>query len=202
MVLLPKDPMANDPYPAVLPDGYGTQSRGEGIAPQIRHNDPKVANHIARLLIRNNMDYQSVVSLMLKDREHTDVHVIALAQTLEKSPRVQEALQLVYSRMEIDDGSLKVFRSVLWEDFVSRDASPSAVKKKIAAARILAEWFGIGKKADEANRPQTLPIAGMEDGLRQMFGGTLPNPDQMVPVNPTGLAHDDTIEDDDEESNV
>src|ERR1039458_9021458 len=52
------------------PESFGTSNKGAGKAPQIRHQRPEVAKHVARVIIANNGDISAAVSKML-DRKST-----------------------------------------------------------------------------------------------------------------------------------
>lgn len=189
----PTDPTV-DPYEGypVRADSYGVLSRGVGKAPQIGHANPRVAAHIARLLLRNNMDYRAVASKMLSEKGVTEQQITAAATTLEASGHVSAAVNELYRRVGLTDEGFQVYVSKLWEVYADKDS-----KHWPAAARQLGTLYGIDKKADEKNKPQELPLKGLDEGLRKMFGAEPPD----VAAKPTGFssvydtAHDDTIGD-------
>lgn len=189
----PTDPTVDpyDGYP-VRADSYGVLSRGVGKAPQIDHRNPRVAAHIALLLSKNGMDYNAVVSLMLAEKGVSDHGIAALANTLEKSGSVSAAVKELFRRIGLTEEGFQVYVSGLWEVFADRNS-----KHWPAAARQLGTLYGIDKKADEKNKPQELPLKGLDEGLRKMFGAEPPD----VVAKPTGFssiydtAHDDTIGD-------
>lgn len=186
----PTDPMASGPYPT-LPDDYGVHARGGDRGPQIRHTDPVVADHCARMLVKHNLDYFAAAASMsaskipeTDDEVRKDKLVRGLAETLKKSPYVAKALQDLYSRIGIDDAAFRHYVAVQWEVYHNGND-----KRWPVAARILGEIFGIGKKADDARKPAPLPLQGLDGGLKKMFGDALPSGD--APSLPDALLDDD-----------
>lgn len=181
----PTDPSA-DPYEGypVRADSYGVMSRGVGKAPQIDHANPRVAAHIARLLLRNNMDYRAVASKMLAEKGVTEHAIAAASTTLEASGHVMAAVNELYRRIGLSDEGLEVYVSKLWEVYSDKDS-----KHWPAAARQLGTLYGIDKKADEKNKPQELPLKGLDEGLRKLFGS---EPSESKP-EPFADIVDDTI---------
>src|SRR5690349_19513245 len=81
-----------------LEEGFGVNQRGEDKF-RIRYQRPDVAEHCARVLIQNNMDYEAAVTKMLQAAAKsngwempTDEAIIRHAALLKKAPQVQNAL--------------------------------------------------------------------------------------------------------------
>jgi hypothetical protein len=165
-----------------MPAGYGTRARPNGGI-QFRHQDPRVAAHIARVVLKNNMNFEAAVAAM-SPRKLTDEQIAAQAFVLKRAPKVQAEIQKLYQTIGLDDEAFKKYWSVLWEWMLSGDR-PRAV----TGAKLLGAIFGINDKADESKKPQVLKIAGLEEGLKAM--GVTPS------ANPTGFGK---IEDEDEEN--
>lgn len=181
----PTDPMASGPYPT-LPEDYGVHDRGGDRGPQIRHSDPRVAEHCARMLVKYGFDYAAVAAAMLAtkieslEEERRNKLVAIAAETLEKSPYVAKALQILYGAIGMGDDALKLYLAGLWEMFQDKNAKNQRLR--IAAMSKLGEALGINKKADQGNKPKPLPIQGFDEGVKHMMGGALPSQTEIPDV--------------------
>lgn len=173
----PKDPMADGPLPT-KPDSLGVNNRGENRAPQIRHTRPEVAEHCARLIIANNMDYEAAVSKMLTVDypEATDAQIRALAETLAKSAHVQRAVKAKLEEIGYGDAALTKYMGLLWEAALDKAND----KRWPAAMRILGEVMGAQKAAASNEKIPALMIAGSEEGLKRMLGDAAPGNNDTI----------------------
>ena len=146
-------------------EAYGTQSQGPERGYKIAYQKPEVAKHVARVLIKNNMDYEAAVASMLKDKEPaaTDANIVNVARFLEKAPQVQKALQAVLKDIGLDEEAEKLLVSLAWNKALDKRS-----RDQIAAIKLLGEWMGKGAKAGENKKPAKLAIEGYEEGLKRM----------------------------------
>lgn len=177
----PTDPMAD----ITMPNGYGVRDRGAGKSVQFLHDRDRVAEHIARVVIKNNLNFEAAVAQM-SPKKLTDAQISVQANILMRSPKVQAKLQLLYVEIGIDDESFKKYWSILWQWMLGGDR-PRAV----TAAKLLGSIFGVTEKADESKKVQPLPIKGIAEGLAKM--GVTPQ------TNPTGFKHEEQNFDEEEQ---
>lgn len=171
----PQDPMV-DFYPTEE-DNYGVYARPEGGF-QIKDR-PKVNEHIVRMVLRCNMDWEAAVSRLLPDKdekgeETDDATIKHWAVTLQGRPRVKEAMIALLHSLGLDDQSQKIFLAKLWEVAMNPDH-----KQFGTVAKLFADLFGWSKKADDSMKPQSLPIRDFDKGLKNMFGDSLPDPNAL-----------------------
>lgn len=184
--------MMTGPYPT-LPDDYGVHDRGGERGPQIRHTEPRVADHCARMLLKYGFDYRTVATAMLAskigewDDERKEKLILSAAQTLQKSPYIAKAQQDIYASIGMNDAAFQYYLAVQWEVYHNGND-----KRWPVAARILGEIFGIGKKKDEASKPKPLPIQGFDEGVQKMFkGAVLPAGD--LPTDIPSIDDEDVV---------
>ena len=177
--------------PEIKPDGFGLSNKGEGKAPQIRHNRPEVAKHWARLIVAHNMDAQAAVAkgLAAEYPDATDAQIISLARTLQASPHIQREMALILEEIGIGDKALKKLIGGLWAEFLGQND-----KRWAAAARLLAEITGASKAIEKDKKLPALKLAGMEEGLKQMLGQAAPTNDDTIDSGDTDV--DDTTDGD------
>lgn len=168
-------PPPKPPTPA-LPGIDNTPARGF----QIRHTKPEVASFVARVVIRNQMDYVAAVRELaeLKQVEGlTDKRAREMAHTLEQSPAVKAAIEEQLTVHGLDDCSKEAYVKFLWdtmrkmneEDVDGRPmVNEAKLKIGLTSMRILGKGF-VGEKVD-VNKPAELPIQGLDDGLKRMMG--------------------------------
>lgn len=173
----PRDPMAEGPLPT-RSDDFGVNHRGDTKTPQIRHTRPEVAEHCARLIIANNMDYEAAVSKMLTVDypDATDAQIRALAETLAKSGHVQRAVKAKLEEIGYGDAALTKYMGLLWEAALDKAND----KRWPAAMRILGEVMGAQKAAASNEKVPSLVIEGSEAGLRRMLGDAAPTNDDTI----------------------
>lgn len=176
--------------PAPQKPSFGVASRGEGVAPQIRHTRPEVARHCARMIIAHNGDTQAAVSKMLaeKNPDATEAQIEALARTIQASPHVQREIDNVLEEIGFGNEALRKLMGLLWKEALGGND-----KRWPAAVRLLAEITGAPRASEKDPKLPTLKLAGMEEGLSQMLGDAAPtNEDYVAPELTTAPL--DTIE--------
>jgi hypothetical protein len=152
-------------------ESFGLSSRGEGRTPQIRHQRPEVAKHVARVIIANNGDTSAAVAKMLAVDypDATEAQIESLARTIQSSPHVQREMAALLEEIGFGNSALKKLIGILW-----REVLGSNDKRWASAARLLAEITGAAKAASKDEKMPTLRLAGMEEGLSQMLGDAAP----------------------------
>lgn len=165
------------PAPEQKADSYGVGSRGENEAPQIRHTRPEVAKHCARMIIAHNMDTRAAVAKMLAESypNATEAQIESLARTIQASPHVQREMTKMLEDIGIDDGALKKLIGLLWSEALGGND-----KRWPSAVRLLAEITGAAKANSKNEKIPSLRLAGMEDGLQEMLGDTVPTDEEAA----------------------
>lgn len=173
------------------PESYGVGSRGEGLAPQIRHTNPDVAKHCARVIIAQNMDFGAAVSKMLAVDfpDATETQIVLMARTLRASPHVQRELNKLLEDIGYGNEALKKLIGLLWVEVLG-----SNDKRWSSAARLLSEITGAAKAASKDPKLPTLRLAGMDEGLSKMLGDAAPTNDD--PGIDVPIEMDDNLVDD------
>jgi hypothetical protein len=164
------------------PEAFGIASRGEGLAPQIRHSNPAVAKHCARAIIAANMDAQAAVAKMLAvdHPDATEAQIVALARTIQASPHVQREMAALLEEIGFGDDALKKLIGVLWAEVLGAND-----KRWAAAARLLAEITGAAKASSKDQKMPVLRLDGMDEGLSRMLGPDAPtNEDEPTDPEP------------------
>lgn len=164
--------------PYDLPDKpVGISSRGEGKAPQIRHQRPEVAKYCACVIIAHNGDTKAAVSKMLAIDypDATEAQIEALARTIQASPHVRREIDNVLEEIGFGKEALKKLIGILWKEVLGDND-----KRWASAARLLAEITGAAKAADKDPKLPSLKLAGMEAGLSQMLGDAAPTNEEYV----------------------
>lgn len=172
----PRDPMAEGPLPT-RSDDFSVNHRGDTKTPQIRHTRPEVAEHCARLIIANNMDFEGAVSKMLAVDypDATEAQIRTLAETLRNSSHIQRAVKIKLEEIGYGDQALTKYMGLLWQE-----ALGSNDKRWPAAMRILGEVMGAQKAAASNEKVPSLVIEGSEAGLRRMLGDAAPTNDDTI----------------------
>jgi hypothetical protein len=178
VVPIPENPLADGPYPKQPKPRI--QSK-----PLTKFNDPKVADHVAKILIKNNLDYQKAAKEIEPDAASLRIKI--LADKMEESQTVQKALKENLEASGLDDKSKDIYVKTLWdwmlegnksmnETLYKEDGSrdyrgeikrrEAATQYAIAAARILSRAFIQEKPQD--NKPMELRIKGWGDMVDTM----------------------------------
>ena len=159
------------------PESFGTSNKGAGKAPQIRHQRPEVARHVARVIIANNGDISAAVSKMLAIDypDATQSQIESLADTLRKSPHVQREMSTILEEVGFGSEALKKLIGLLWREVLGGND-----KRWAAAARLLCEITNAAQASEKDAVLPTLKLAGMAEGLSRMLGAAAPS-DEDVP---------------------
>ena len=153
------------------PDSYGSSSRGDGKTPQIRHTNPEVAKHVARLVIGCNMDYDAAVQKMWEEEfpDATEAQIVAKAEVLRASPHVQREIGAHLEKIGFGDKAQSKLIAMLWKEVLGDND-----KRWASAARLLAEITQAAKAKAKGETIPVLKFAGMEEGLKNMLGDAAP----------------------------
>ena len=119
---------------ATAAEAYGTASRGEGLAPQIRHTKPEVARHCARMIIGCNMDTRAAVSKMWAQEypDATEAQIESMARTLSASPHVQREMALMLEEIGFGDDALRKLIGLLWQEALGAERQALARRGALA----------------------------------------------------------------------
>lgn len=166
---------------AKAPEAFGTASRGDGQAPQIRHTKPEVAKHCARMIIGCNMDTSAAVSKMWAAEypDATEAQIESMARTLGQSPHVQREMAALLEEIGFGNDALNKLIGLLWQEALGVND-----KRWPAAVRLLAEITSANKAAFNNQKIPTLKLDGMDEGLEKMLGPAAPtNEDQPTDLS-------------------
>lgn len=164
---------------------------------RIRHQDPKVAEYVAKVALKNELDMEKAVKEMRPEASAEQVK--RMSQTLQESPTVQKAIEFELKNAGLDDASAKEYVKRIWgwfdlanqaqeEIWVEEDGvakrdykletrrMEAAQQYAITAARILQKAF-ISEKVEDTT-PKALRIGGYEEGVRKMMGMTEESPEE------------------------
>lgn len=174
------------------PNGFGTSSKGEDKAPQIRHARPEVAKHCARMILAHNMDTRAAVAKMLAESypDATEAQIESLARTVGASPHVQREMTAMLEDIGIDDSALKKLIGILWQEVLGTND-----KRWAAAARLLAEITGAAKAKNNDPKLPSLRLAGMDEGLKDMLGDAAPTNEEPEDSGTMEVELDDDVSD-------
>lgn len=191
----PEDLLTVPKKTSTKPEGYGLSSQGEGKAPQIRHQRPEVAKHVARMIVANNGDVSAAVTEMLAPKypEVTNAQIESIANTIRASKQVQREMTGILEEIGIGDEALKKLIGALWREVLGDND-----KRWAAAARLLAEITGASKASEKGKKLPTLKLAGMDEGLSRMLGAAAPS-NEITDDQPAEVPGD-ILEDDVESS--
>jgi hypothetical protein len=131
----------------------------------IRTANPKVAEHVAAVMVKNCLDAEKAAAEL-----KPDLSPLAVAQTaakLENDPRVQRAVQKELQKRSLDKGSRDHFVELLWRYAESEDQIDE--KRQLQAMRILGKAFI--SESVEISKPSVLRITGIDEEIKQMFDG-------------------------------
>lgn len=178
-----KSPKPTDPNIDVLPVADTAPERV-----RIRHQNPKVADHVAKTLIKHAMDMESAVKELAPELSPT--RVAEVCDLLEESETVRLAIAENLRANGLDEDSKNRFVQKMWhwidsiEDVVRNpltgevDMLATVMHRgsmkdfALAGARILSKGFITDKVVND--KPQTLPIKGWGEGVSKMLGNEEP----------------------------
>jgi hypothetical protein len=143
-------------------ENYGTSRRDCG-AIRIRWQDPRVAEHCAKVIIASNMDYEVAAAKIAPAETHERISV--LAKQLATNVKVQKAIAAVLAKIGFDDKGFELFGKVLWEAILDKTND----KRWPGAMRIASEMFN-ARRAGE-RKPTPLPLQDLSAGLAKMGVG-------------------------------
>lgn len=150
----------------------GKVPRAQRKAPEssryIRTDRPKVAEHVAGVVVKNCMDYEKAASELKPDL--APFEVAQTAEKLEHDPNVQQEIQRTLQKRGLDEKSKEHFVDLLWKYTESED--PADERRQLQAMRILGKAF-VGERL-QIDKPEPLRMQGFEEGIKRMFGGELP----------------------------
>jgi hypothetical protein len=131
--------------------------------PRIRYQIPSVARYVARVIIKNAMDYELAVE-EIAGGNMDEISIREIARNMQTSTEIQAAIENELTIHGLDDKSKEAFVHEMWDWL--RGSSEELAKK---AAGILGRGF-IAERIN-VDKPETLPIEGMEDAVNSMLGG-------------------------------
>lgn len=180
----PFEPVKPDQILPNKPDSYGVYYKGKQLA---FRNTPLVNEHIARMLIKYNMDADAAVSKMLpEDAEVPEVKIRMYAQSLLQRPQVGRYLQEILAKLGLTNESLQIVLAIIWQ--VAFDTKS---KHWPAAVKLLADLGGWVKKTDESDKPVTLVLKGFEKDLEELFDGKVPEANALPNRRPAIIEKED-----------
>lgn len=138
----------------------------------IRTANPKVAEHVAAVMVKNHLDAEKAAAEL-----KPDLSPFAMAQTatkLENDPRVQRAVQKELQKRGLDKDSREHFVNLLWRYAESEDQIDE--KRQLQSMRILGKAFI--SESIEVTKPAVLRLRGFDEEIRQMFDGHDPREHQ------------------------
>lgn len=179
MARVPKTPKPTDP----------SQERASGPAPKkkkfrIRHQNPAVADFVAKVVLKNAMDMDSAVKEIAPDLSPAKVK--EQSELLQNSPTVKAAIEENLTVKGLDSRSKDKYVQKMWdwlegaesvvykEDGVTVDEEKTEKKRKSAqeyaltAARILGKGF-ISEKVNN-DKPEELRLSNWDNGIKRMTG--------------------------------
>jgi hypothetical protein len=131
-------------------------------AAHFRTSRESVSAFVADVAVKNGLDMERAVEEMRP--ELPPGQIAETAQTLKADPNVKAAIERALEKRGLDEASKAHFVSILWRFAESTDVNDE--KKTLAAWRILGRGF-IAEKL-EVDKPETLPLARLDEGLRRM----------------------------------
>jgi hypothetical protein len=178
---VPTDPMAQRPSPSMKATRGSSRDRSsharivsiEKGRPRIRYQVPSVARFVARVIIKHAMDYELAVESIVGD-QMDEISIREISNNMRESPEIQAALETELTIHGLDEKSKDAFVHEMW-DWLRGDSEEKAKK----AAGILGRGF-IAEKVN-VDKPETLPIEGIEDMANSMLGTVKPSPQPKDP---------------------
>jgi hypothetical protein len=130
----------------------------------IRTQNPKVANFVAGVAVKNFLDMEKAVEEIRP--KLTPYQIAETAQKLERDPYVQGAIQKTLEKRGLDEKSKGHFVDLLWRYAESED--PSDEKRQLQSMRILGKAF-VGENV-HVEKMQPLKIQGADEIVTAMLG--------------------------------
>jgi hypothetical protein len=136
--------------------------RNSERAAHFRTSRESVANLVANAAVQNGLDLEKTVQELRPELPTAQAAIVA--EQLEHDPHLKQAIQRTLQKRGLDENSKEHFVSILWRYAESTDVNDE--KKTLAAWRILGRGF-IAEQV-VVDKPETLPLAGLEAGLKRM----------------------------------
>jgi hypothetical protein len=131
----------------------------------IRTGNPRVAEHVAAVMVKNCLDAGQAVAELKPDL--SPFEVAKTATKLENDPRIQRAVQKELQKRSLDKDSRDHFVDLLWRYAESEDQIDE--KRQLQAMRILGKAFI--SESVEVTKPAVLRLTGFDEEIKQMFDG-------------------------------
>jgi hypothetical protein len=157
---------------AIIEDIAGKIPRAVRKAPgesqYIRTAIPRVADHVAAVMVKNCLDTEQAVAELKPDL--SPYEAAQTANKLDNDPRVQQAVQKQLQKRGLDEKSKDHFVDLLWR--YAESEKPNDEKRQLQSLRILGKAF----IADhvEISKPEVLRFSGFEEEVKRMFDGNDP----------------------------
>lgn len=130
----------------------------------IRTQNPKVANFVAGVAVKNFLDLEKAVEEIRP--KLTPYQIAETARKLEDDPHVQAAIQNTLQKRGLDEKSKDHFVDLLWRYAESED--PKDEKRQLQSMRILGKAF-VGENV-HVEKMQPLKIQGANELVTGMLG--------------------------------
>jgi hypothetical protein len=139
----------------------------------LRTANPKVAEHVAAVMVKNCLDTEQAVAELKPDLSPFDA--AQTANKLDNDPRVQQAVQKQLQKRGLDEKSKDHFVELIWR--YAESENPNDEKRQLQSLRILGKAF----IADhvEISKPEVLRFSGFEEDIKKMFDGHDPREQQQ-----------------------
>jgi hypothetical protein len=153
-----------------------------------RTSNQRVVEFVAGAVVKNLMGVESAVR-QLKP-ELTPFEQAQMAAKLENDPHVQRAVQNELKKRGLDEESKQRYIELIWEYAESK--RPEDEKRQLTSLRLLGKAFLPEKSPIE--KPISLPLRGLDEGLRRMVLGD----DVVASMGVSPLPKSTDFEEDDE----
>jgi hypothetical protein len=131
----------------------------------IRTANPKVAEHVAAVMVKNHLDAERAAAELKPDL--SPLGVAQTANKLENDPRVQRAVQKELQKRSLDKDSRDHFVDLLWR--YAESENPADEKRQLQSMRILGKAFI--SESVEVTQPAVLRLRGFDEDIKAMFDG-------------------------------
>lgn len=153
----PNDPTQDKPYPVVRPE-----EENKILREHIDYRYEQTQKLVARLYIRHGANMKAVVRELAPDVE--ELKAMEWADILKRRPEIRAAIENEFNELGISDNSFSTFKKELWKMLLE-----GGEKERIAASKMFFKAFGLGE-AEDTDKPQELPVADLNAGLKRMLG--------------------------------
>jgi|SRR5579864_1036801 len=130
--------------------------------------DPRVAEHVAGAIVKSLLDYHAAARLLKPDfAPHKQAE---LAHALERDPNIHAAVQTELAKRGLGDEDKQRYISMLWQ--MAGDTRPQSEKLRLQSLRLLARVFLPEGHPTGSQKPEALPLAGIDEGMEKMGIGS------------------------------